>query len=117
MVDSAKEAAGKDKPSNQNDSPEALQAQIEKAAREAEDAKKRANALDADVDETKDKLDAARKAFLRKMGVLAQAQKKADDDLKETERLARDRVPEVSRKVDEAKKRLDALSALGVTAA
>ena len=113
MVESAKDAAGKDKPAGkQGFSPEALQAQIDKAEKEAEDAKKKANALDADVDETKDKLDAARQAFLRKMGVLAQAQKKAEDDLKETERLARERVPEVSRKVDEAKKRLDALSAV-----
>lgn len=69
MEESANESAGKDKPGKQGFLPEALQAQIDKAEKEAKDSKKKANALDADVDETKDKLDEARQAFLRKMGM------------------------------------------------
>ena len=90
-------------------SPEELQIEIEKVNNVVNAENDRANQIEVDVDETRDKLEHFVRKYDDKKKRVADAQRKCADELRELNRLNNTRIPEVKQKLDNMNRRLEKL--------
>ena len=90
-------------------SPEELQIEIEKVNNVVNAENDRANQIEVDVDETKDKLEHFVRKYDDKKKKVMDAQRKCADELRELNRLNNTRIPEVKQKLDNMNRRLEKL--------